>query len=349
MSFRDGLTRVLDRLSRHREYYKSNETAVRDQLINPTLRLLDWDPEDPDKVQPNVSTEEGIPDYVLLKEGKRRLLLEAKNLSVDVESDRVVNQLARYSFAEGVPFGLITNGSVWRLVRSFEEGKALRERVVWQAHLEKETPSSVERKLRTVSWENVDQIETLVRKLETLDGVWDSVLSRPKMVASALLPVVQKSIESSHPSFHFEADEIESFLRERVGEITRIAPHDSELEDESEIHPPQLPSTSPPRMRIGRETHELRHSYEILVNVGNWLVRERKLTAAQCPVPIGRKRNLVHTEPRHRHGDDFLAGKKLVNGLWIETHYSKAHAIKNARRLLERFSVRGDSLTIEGE
>ena len=43
----------------------------------------------------------------------------------------------------------------------------------------------------------------------------------------------------------------------------------------------------------------------------------------------------------------FTAPKKLSNGLWIETHYSTAHCINNARRLLERFGYQGNILEVQ--
>ena len=126
----DRLETIRARLTSHRQLYEGNEMAVRDQIINPTLRLLGWDPEDPDKVQPNVTTDEGIPDYVLLKQGRGRLLLEAKKLSVYIENPEVIRQLARYAFSQGTTYGLITNGAVWLLFHSFEEGTTVRERIV---------------------------------------------------------------------------------------------------------------------------------------------------------------------------------------------------------------------------
>ena len=138
MSLWEGLAVIRTRLNSHRTLYETNEMAVRDQLINPTLRLLGWDPEDPEKVQPNISTDEGIPDYVLTKDGRPRLLLEAKKLSVDVEAPDVMRQLARYAFSQGTTYGLIRNGAVWLLVRSFEEGTSVKDRVVWRSDLENE-------------------------------------------------------------------------------------------------------------------------------------------------------------------------------------------------------------------
>jgi predicted type IV restriction endonuclease len=132
----DVLNSLVGRLKEHRAVYQQNEMAVRNQLINPTLRALGWDPENPSLVLHNISTDEGVPDYSLMKSAKRLLFLEAKKLSIDVERPDAIRQLAKYSVAEGTKFGLLTNGAVWLLVRSFQEGTTLAERVVWKADLE---------------------------------------------------------------------------------------------------------------------------------------------------------------------------------------------------------------------
>lgn len=73
------LQAVTEKVKKFRSLYEQNEMAVRDQIINPILRNLGWDPENPEEVQPNISTEEGVPDYSLMMNGKRMLFVEAKN------------------------------------------------------------------------------------------------------------------------------------------------------------------------------------------------------------------------------------------------------------------------------
>lgn len=78
--FKETLEMVIEKMKKHRSLYEQNEMAVRDQIINPILKALGWNPENPEEVQPNISTEEGIPDYSLLKNGKKVLFIEAKKL-----------------------------------------------------------------------------------------------------------------------------------------------------------------------------------------------------------------------------------------------------------------------------
>ncbi len=337
------LTQVLDKIKKFRTLYDRNEMATRDQLINPILRQLGWNPENPEQVQPNVSMEEGVPDYSLFKQGKPIVFVEAKKLSADIEQREIIRQLARYSFGEGTRYGILTNGAMWMLVRSFEEGKTLSERIIWKADLESEPLTAVCRKLTTISEVKIHQIETLVKRVQILDEIWESLLSNPEGIVEGLVPVVESLVNQGYSEHQFDIAEVEDFLWERVNEL--LSP--------SEDDPPKTTEITSGhgdirQIELPGEAFDIRNAYEILINTANWLIKNKHLTANDCPVVIGRgKRYLVNSEPKHRYGDDFRAPKKLFSGLWIETHYSKPASINMARRLLKKFGQSPDILIIE--
>lgn len=341
------LTPIVEKIKKFRSLYEQNEMAVRDQIVNPILRNLGWNPENPEEVQPNVSTEEGVPDYSLIKDGRTILFVEAKKLSIDIEQREIIRQLAKYSFSEGTKYGVLTNGAVWILIRSFEEGTTLTERIVWKADLENEEITAVCRKITTISKINIEQIEVLVKKVQILDEIWQSLLDEPEEMIKGLMPVVKSLISQGYTDYRFEDAEIEDLLKERIKEIISGL-SEEETPSETPIEPIQWRGGSPRKMKLKGEVFELRNSFEILVNTANWLIKNGKLKASDCPVGVGRgKRNLINKEPKHKYGDDFRVPKKLSNGLWIETHYSTAGCINYAKRLLEKFGVSSDILTIE--
>ena len=94
---------------------------------------------------------------------------------------------------------------------------------------------------------------------------------------------------------------------------------------------------------INGDNYSISKSYEILTNTAEWLISKGKLKDTNCPIPTGRIRNLVHTTPKHQH-KDFVAPRKLSNGLYIETHFSTVDCIKNAKHLLESCGCNGDLL-----
>ena len=340
------LTPIIEKIKKFRPLYEQNEMAVREQIVNSILRGLGWNPENPEEVQPNVSTEEGIPDYSLMKDGRKILFVEAKKLNVDIEQREVIRQLAKYSFSEGTKYGVLTNGAVWILIRSFEEGTSLTERIVWKADLENEELPAVSRKIVTISKTNMEHIEVLVKKAQILDEIWQSLLDEPEEMIKGLMPVVKSIISQGYPDYQFEDTEIEDLLKERIKEIISGPSEDETLYDTS-IESISWRRESPRKMKLKGEVFEIQNSYEILVNTANWLIKNGKLKISDCPVGIGPKRYLVNKEPKHKYGDDFRAPKKLSNGLWIETHYSTASCINYAKRLLEKFGISSDLLTIE--
>lgn len=341
----DGLKETLEaitnKVEKFRSLYEQNEMAVREQIVTPILRTLGWNTEDPDEVHPNPTTEEGFPDYCLIKEGKKMVYIEVKKLSVDVGQKETMRQLAKYAFGEGVRYGVITNGVVWILVRSFEEGTTLMERVVWKVDLEDKDLAGAIRKFNTISKGEIERIEALVRKIQILEEVWHSFLEEPKEIIKGLTSVFQSIIKQRYSNYNFDDVEIQEFIGEKFMEILSIPERELSFEGEEE-----RVEGRPRRIKLPGESYEIRKSYEILVHTANWLIKKGKLKNSDCPVIIGHKRNLVNTQPEHAHGE-FRAARRLSNGLWIETHYSTADCIKYAKHLLERFGYPPDTLIIE--
>jgi len=331
---------VIERIKKHRSFYEQNEMAVREQIVNPILRGLGWDSENPEEVQPNVSSEEGIPDYSLLKGDKKVLFIEAKKLSTEIEKREVIRQLAKYCFGEGMKYGVLTNGSIWTLFRAFQEGTTMAERTVWKADIENDDITATIRRLNTISKENIGDIETLIKKLQILDEIWQSLLDEPKDLVKGFVPVFDGLIREGYPGYEFEHSEIEDFIRERVKEL--ISPTEEAVIEISPITEPSRPR----EMKIGTDIYEIRNSYDMLVNTAEWLVKKGKLKRDDCPIIAGRRRNLVNTQPKHRYGDDFRSPKRLTNGLYIETSYSTTGCISNARRLLEKYGYNGEMLKV---
>lgn len=339
------LEMVIERMKKHRDLYEKSEESVRYQIVNPILKDLGWNPENPEEVQPNISSEEGIPDYLLLKNEKKVLFIEAKKLSVDVEEKEIIRKLGQYCFGEGMKYGVLSNGAIWILFRAFQESTTMAERLVWKVDLENDDMTASIRKLTTISKDNIENIETLIKKLQILDEIWQSLLEEPKELIGGLIPVFEKLIKEGYPEYEFASLETEDFIKERVREL--ISPS-TEPVVEGTTQPESFEErVRHGKMKIGKDAFEIRNSYEILITTANWLIKQGKLKLTDCPVGIGYKRNLINKEPKHKYGGDFRAPKKLSNGLWIDTHYSTAGCINTARRLLEKFGYSGNTLEVQ--
>ncbi|RLI76550.1 hypothetical protein DRO97_00455 [Archaeoglobales archaeon] len=340
---KETLEMVIERMKKHRSLYEQNEMAVRSHIIEPILRGLGWSTENPEEVQPNVSTEEGIPDYSLLKNDRKVLFIEAKKLSVDVEQREVIRQLAKYCFGEGMMYGVLTNGAIWMLFRAFQEGTTISERIVWKTDIENDDVTATIRKLKTISKENITDIEKLIKKLQILDEIWQSLLDEPKELVRGFIPGFEKLIKEGYPEYEFDRTEIEDFIEERIREFISVPEEQPPTIPQPVPQPPLLPR----KMKIGTNTYEIKYALDILVNTAEWLIKKGKLRRDMCPIPSGPKMNIINIEPKHRYGNNFRNPKKLSNGLYLETAFSTAACIKNARKLLERCGYRGDMLEVQ--
>jgi len=107
------IEQIRERIQAHRERLSRNEMLTRYALIDPLLRALGWNTEDPDQVEPEFVTQQGRPDYTLRHDGKPFILIEAKKLGSDLGEAR--DSGFKYCWQNKVPFYVITDGNVWEL------------------------------------------------------------------------------------------------------------------------------------------------------------------------------------------------------------------------------------------
>ena len=107
------------RIEEHREYIEGHETRTRVILIDPLLRELGWDPENPHDVHLEFKAAKGSPDYALMDEGTPVAVIEAKRLGISLGSSvqSQVIQYTRDSACSDVSLVAFTNGDDWIICR----------------------------------------------------------------------------------------------------------------------------------------------------------------------------------------------------------------------------------------
>ncbi len=111
----EAIERVKERIQKHEARLRANEMLTRYALIDPILRALGWDTEDPEQVMPEHRTEVGRPDYVLQWQGQK-IGVEAKHLATDERTFSEARRKALPLFQEeGIRYYLITDGDRWVL------------------------------------------------------------------------------------------------------------------------------------------------------------------------------------------------------------------------------------------
>ncbi|MEM2187767.1 MAG: hypothetical protein QXG35_00400 [Nitrososphaerota archaeon] len=125
-------TRVL----RYSAELRESGELVKSSLVEPFLRLLGFDPEDPADVRPHYATQLGVADYALLNEGNVLALVLARKPG----SQPNVQEGLRMCIAGRVGYLILTDGIVWS-VYSRDGGKLME----WS--LDAEPPEELFRKI----------------------------------------------------------------------------------------------------------------------------------------------------------------------------------------------------------
>jgi len=325
-NIKEVLISVVERLNRYREIYERNETAVREQIVLPVLRGLGWNTENPEAVHPEDRTDSGSPDYTLKVDLKPVVTIEVKKLGVDVTQPGALEQAHRYASASGIALCMATNGTVWVLARSFEVGRDLRGRIIWQVLLSNDTVDEVAQKLTLIAKENIGDIDSFIQFQDELDEKWEELLAEPGELVVVVVKLLRDRLSASperlpYPRF------IDDYVDQRIREIIES---DTQADDMTQ---PKVTGQE------GAVTTSVRRGSvaEILIEAAERAIREGRLLR-DTQIQTGYARFLVSRTPVHKNGKNFFSPRQLSNGLYIETHCSLSTA-RNHARLLDNFKA----------
>lgn len=167
---------VLKKVNEHRRLYERNEEAVKQHLIGEIFQALGWEWDNPREVRPEERTEEGRADYALITGDRVVAFIEAKNLSINVlKKEKPLRQLGRYCFNNGVKYGILTNGVAWVVIKAFEEGSRLEDRIILSVDIENEPIERTTLKLSLLSKSRIEKLERFAALLRALEFSFDEL------------------------------------------------------------------------------------------------------------------------------------------------------------------------------
>jgi predicted type IV restriction endonuclease len=144
--FVDLINRLKERLVKYKDLFVQNEAAVRYVLVNPFLRMLGWDIEDPEEVVPEYTNPriEGKADYALfIKEVSNDPIAFIEVKKLGGITGEIVREKLKYSFDSGVRYTIITDGNEWFLYDVFKPNVPFNERVVVSWRILQDDPYEV--------------------------------------------------------------------------------------------------------------------------------------------------------------------------------------------------------------
>lgn len=222
---------TLERVNDFRKNYTSNEQAVRTQLIEPILNVLGWETANPKYVRPNAPGEDGkIPDYTLLKNEKETLIVEAKNLSVDLQTKSIIDQLSHYCYNRGIKFGVLTNGIKWLLFKTFELNP--KDRIIWQVDLGKDKIENVARSLKLLAYTDIEALDALLDKDKSLNKGWISLIESTESVVTIISQKLLEKIKLTEPAFKIDPNDLKTFTKGKLSELYEVSEIDEAEKDE---------------------------------------------------------------------------------------------------------------------
>ena len=142
------VTKLGSRIDDHRDAFKQSEALTRSALIDPLLRALGWDTEDPDAVVPEYNAKAGRVDYALLRDGSPAVMVEAKKLDTPLQG-KVVEQGISYCINQGVGCFAVTDGRRWRIYETHRE-VPLDQKIIVSFDLKEASAAEVCRKALTL-------------------------------------------------------------------------------------------------------------------------------------------------------------------------------------------------------
>ena len=300
------------RIEEHGEELRKNEALTRIALIDPLLRELGWNIEDPAQVIPEYPTGNNEDaDYVLLTGKQRLMVIEAKSLDSSLHERASkkdpVTQANNYAFRIGTRYFSITNGKRWEIYDRQRSGDANESKVV-----------------------QFDITESPAKVCLKALALW-----RPGVEAGSVGPAQPSIIEHRPPADTPTPAPRDHTQPSSTPDTDSTWIPYSKFQDEPEKGPP-----AELKFPDGKNV-QIRYGYEVAKETVRWLFEKGHLKPdhpGHCPIQK-KTRYILATDPVHPSGEDFTQAKEIrtrSGTVYIEAHYSKQDNIKNTLTVIKR-------------
>ena len=263
--------KLRERIDNHGDALRQNEMQTRYALIDPLLRELGWDTENPDLVIPEYKGVGGSADYALFSGDKLLMIVEAKKLDTSLRDEKVLTQGLTYCQKEGTRYLSVTDGRRWEIYETHKLASIDEKRIV---EFDLKIQSATEACLKALTlWG--------LRASGHVDPGQTPFVGPPhNQPASPEPPTPQPT----PPSLEWQPL---SELNQRRNSSPPVA---IQFSDNSAVSITSWKSIS--------------------VEVAKWLEKKKLLTEDHCPIKVPRKSKktklyVVHTEAVHSHGIPF--------------------------------------------
>ncbi len=331
----------------YRQYFEKSEEQVKMQIINPILKSLGWDVENPLEVRFEGAIEvlKGRADYALVFNKKTVLIIEAKKAQKANQED--INQLATYAAPKGVKYGVYSTGVEWILVRSSTNNESNRK--IWELNLKEDGVASIALKLNALSKVKGDFIEGIESKLQNITemeekilNAWKNIIGDKERFREAIFQELKKEVNINNDEL------LKEFLDKKITTFFSKISYNEKAAD------------------LGVKEFILdgqKHSFDRVANifeiVVKWLIDKGDLKKEKCP--IVRENSGLHLIANEK--GDLIKDEKDEKGYYknwgksselirIDEFFclkpvSKKEAAKYSKYLIDKFSYKKNTFIIQ--
>ena len=298
------IEKLRERMETHQDKLKQSEALTRNALVDPLLRALGWDTEDPALAMPEYRLGSGFADYALLNSGKPAIVIEAKKLGTPLYS--AAEQSVTYCVNDGIRYFVATDGRKWDVYETHRPVPLAEKKIVSFDITDSPADVCLD---ALVLWRRSVQSGT-VRKAQT-------PLLEPQQ--ESLVPV---NLPEPAP--------------EPVA-TTHIAPtaptHEGNWQMLSQFQPVNKKPPSEIRFPDG-STAEIKRWVDIPAEIVRWMSDTGKLDETRIPVQSGRSFILADS-PYHSTGEKFKVSKQ-TGKFYVEGNYHRTSNVRNANTIINR-------------
>ena len=297
--------KLRQRIERHRAALSGSEWLTRYTLIDPLLRELGWDTEDPELVIPEYSSGGGRADYALLGEtGRPAVIVEAKKLGEPL-SLSVISQVLNYCLIEGTAHFAMTDGRRWEIYETHKP-VPISEKQVVSFDLLGASPSDVCLKALALWRQNIASGQVGMAHTPVVSSTDDAPAVGQQPEQHVATPPTQASPIPTSP--------------------VAIADTNVEWTDLSDFNP-KTGSRVPTQIMFPDDTRDgVKYWHDIVGAVVRWLSSNAYLSESDCPILDGQTR-ILSTQP-----DDISArGRKEINSFYFTSNRNCDILIKRAQ------------------
>ncbi|MDE0671755.1 MAG: type I restriction enzyme HsdR N-terminal domain-containing protein [Caldilineaceae bacterium] len=303
----DVLALVRDRIKNFEREFTNNETQTRLSLVDPVLKALGWDPQDPTMVKVEYPVHQRNRnstrvDYALLDSTREPIaFVEAKNLGNDLRDAHL--QLFEYAVGKSVPYVIATNGAAWNVYKKENEATRVSIDVLLEVSLLDQSPTLAAIKLLSL-WKGLltsqTSIDQIAPALDDLDAVTSTNGKDP-------VPPPPNGDSRSTESLFTAPDAVANGLKL----------HELILPDKTKV--------------------ECRTFSSMLTSIVAWLHRTNRLNVELPWNPnVTSYRAVLNSVPYHPNMNPMKSPKKIYNKLYLDTNHDRYDLCKFSTALLEQ-------------